>query len=91
MLDRLCIDIKLIVYRLVHRHSLSECLSEIQTKLLWNDDTMWFQQFDSVGYMLPRANYRTSELVQCDKSIYDIWTEHVSRKVVGAPRLPPNW
>ena len=82
MLDRLCNDIILIVYRLLHRECLNVCFNELQSKLVWNDERMHYGKPNYKEY--PRANWRHRPIT--DRMIYCIWNDDL-----GTSKLPANW
>ncbi len=80
LIDRVCNDIVLIVYRLLHRDNLNKCFQEINKLLQWDKNV---QVYRSRYYADYRANWRNLSQQNhfANEYIFGIWS-------YGMPKVP---
>ena len=81
LLDNLYNDIILIVYHLVHRSYLNECIEEINKRLLWDDIDEVYKINPHCGddSAVPVANWR-DEGDDYNEHIFSIWSTCASSR-----------
>ncbi len=76
MWDKLCNDIKLIVYQCLHCEQLSRCLGQLFTLLIWDDNSCGYisVKHDAVNIKVQwRLMYDNNNVKQEYRYIFKIW------------------
>ncbi len=89
-------DIKVIVYKYLHRSQLTLCFQEINKYLIWDDDVHCYRDVKSyaTGLYFASANYRNVYLQSYEERWCDIWDIRriwIGYRVKGDIMVPKNY